>query len=92
MLSITDKAAAALSETLEANRENESDVLRLTQAAGGMGLTIDQEKDGDQVIEHDDRKVLVIESNVAEALDGVTIDLVDTPDGQRLVLQTGEVA
>lgn len=90
MLNVTEKAAAALSESLDANRENDSDVLRLTQAAGGMGLALDQEHEGDQVIEHEDRKVLVVDPEVADALDGTTIDIVDTPEGQRLVVQSDE--
>lgn len=90
MLNVTEKATAALSEALEANREDDSDVLRLTQAAEGMGLSIDKEQDGDQVVEHDERKVLVIEPKVSDALDGATIDIVDTPEGQRLVLQSPE--
>ncbi len=89
MLNVTDKAVTWFSETLDANRENDSDVLRLSQAAGGMEMAIDQEQDGDQVIEHDERKVLVVERQLADALDGATIDIVDSPEGRHLALLEG---
>ena len=92
MLNVTDKAVAWFSETLDANRENDSDILRLTQAAGVMEMAIGEEQDGDQVIEHDERKVLAVERQVADALDGATIDIADSPEGRHLVLQSPEGA
>ena len=87
MLNVTDKAAAAFQKMLEGSREAEGDVLRLSQSAGEIGLAIDQEHEGDQVVEYEERKVLAIESDVSKKLDGATIDVVDSPEGQRLVLQ-----
>lgn len=87
MLNVTEKAAAALHDSLEANREEESQVLRLTPSGEGLGIALDEEQEGDDVILHEDRKVLVIAPAIAEALDGATIDAVDTPQGHRLVLE-----
>lgn len=51
MLNVTDKAAAAFQKMLEGSREGDADVLRLSQSAGEIGLAIDQEHEGDQVVE-----------------------------------------
>ncbi|MEX0785713.1 MAG: hypothetical protein WD939_03660 [Dehalococcoidia bacterium] len=88
MLTVTDKAAATLKEALEANSSEESQVLRLAPSPEGFGLAMDEERDGDHVVEHDDRKVLVVAEDVAQALDGATVDSVETPEGQRLVIQS----
>lgn len=88
MLNVTEKAAGALLESLDASKSEESQLLRLTRAAEGLGLALDQERDGDQVVEHDERKILVVEQDISQALDGATLDAVDTPEGPRLVLQS----
>lgn len=88
MLNVTEKAAGALLESLEASRSEESQLLRLTRMAEGLGLALDEERAGDQVVEHQDRKVLVIEQDISQSLDGATLDAVDTPEGTRLVLQS----
>jgi|FLYL01.1.fsa_nt_gi Fe-S cluster assembly iron-binding protein IscA len=92
MLNVTDKAAAALHETLNANttEENQDQLLRLTRSGDGLGLALDEERDGDQVISHDDKKILVVDNEISQALDGATIDAVETPEGARLVLETPE--
>jgi len=92
MLTVTEKAAVTLRDTLDAESDEEAHVLRLAASAQGFGLTMDEERDGDQVVTHDERKVLVIAHDVVQALDGATVDAVDTPEGQRLVIQSPEQA
>ncbi len=87
MLKVTDKAAAVLNRSLEASRENESDILRLVRSGERVGFAISQEQDGDQVIQYEDRKILAIEPEISSALDEATIDAVDTPEGLRLALR-----
>ena len=86
MLTITDKAAALIGEVLDAARENDADVFRLSRVGQDLGLAVDEEQDGDQVVQHEERRVLVIHPDLVLELDGITIDAVDTPDGQRLTL------
>jgi Fe-S cluster assembly iron-binding protein IscA len=86
MLTITDKAAALIGEVLDAARENDADVFRLSRVGQDLGLAVDEERDGDQVVQHEERRVLVIELDLALELDGITIDAIDAPDGQRLML------
>ena len=37
------------------------------------------ERQGDQAIEHEDSKVLLVERNLTDTLQGITIDVEDTP-------------
>lgn len=92
MLTVTDKAAATLRDTIDANTSEEAQVLRLALSDQGFGLTMDEERDGDQIVTHEERKVLVIGQDVAQALDGATVDAVDTPEGQQLVIQSPDQA
>jgi Fe-S cluster assembly iron-binding protein IscA len=85
MLNVSEKAAAALNETLEQNSEDSSDILRIAQTDDGLALAIGKEHDGDQVVGYHDRMVLAIEPQLSDALDGATLDLADTPEGPRLV-------
>jgi Fe-S cluster assembly iron-binding protein IscA len=88
MLNVTEKAAAALGTSLQDATQKEEETFRLHRSGDGLGLAIDQERDGDQVVEHDKRKVLVIEQAIANELDGAQLDAVETPEGRRLVLQS----
>ena len=86
MLTVTDKAAALIGEVLDGARENDADVFRLSRVGQDLGLAVDEEHEGDQVIQHEDHRVLVIHPELALELDGITIDAVDTPEGERLTL------
>ena len=88
MLNVTENAAKTLHETLQENRTEETQVLRLTSSQDGLGLALDTEQEGDQIVEHEQEKVLVVAPAIAEALTGATFDAVDTPEGKRLVLQS----
>jgi Fe-S cluster assembly iron-binding protein IscA len=92
MLNVSDKAAAALRATLEGNTEDDQHVLRIERdGASALALRVDARRDGDQVVSHDGREVLVVEPAISDALDGATLDAVESPDGLRLVLSgTGD--
>jgi Fe-S cluster assembly iron-binding protein IscA len=88
MIHITEKASNALLEALQANASDEAQGLRLTHVVGqGYGLALDMEREGDQVIEHQSRKVLLVAQALGEQLDGAVLDAVDLPEGARLSLQ-----
>ena len=71
---------------LTANTDEPEACLRLTaNDQGQLGLAIDVERDGDQAVEHQDSKVLA-EKDLADTLQGLTIDVEDTPRGARLVI------
>ena len=89
MIGVTERAKEELKKILDANTDNAEASLRLmANDQGQLGLVIDMEKQGDQTIEHEDSKVLLVEENLIDALQGVTIDVEDTSEGARLVIST----
>lgn len=83
MISITEEAKELFMDV----DHPEGTVLRLdpvmdensdeTQISLGAG----EEMDGDQIVEHSGEEILYIAAPVSEALDGSTIDRVETPEG-----------
>ena len=49
----------------------------------------DDEQEGDQVVEHEGSKILLVRAELTTQLEGVTIDCQDTPEGPQLVLSKG---
>jgi Fe-S cluster assembly iron-binding protein IscA len=90
MINVTDKAAEVLHRSLEENEESDDDMFRIEMTDEGIGLALGAEREGDQLIQHDQRAVLAIEHDLAQALDGASIDAVETPDGTRLVFESPE--
>ncbi|HEY78276.1 MAG TPA: adhesin [Dehalococcoidia bacterium] len=89
MIGVTERAKKELKAILQANTDEPEACLRLiSNEQGQLGLGIDKERQGDQVVEHDDSKVLVVENDLADSLQGITMDVQDSPEGEgaRLVL------
>lgn len=101
MINVTTTAKDLLHNVLhdalqQSQAENSQEIgLRLTrtsetgEANGGSGpftLTVDREQAGDQVVEHDGAKVLLVDQSVSTQLDGATLGTTDTPDGRRLTI------
>jgi hypothetical protein len=55
---------------------------------GRLGLVIDVERQGDQAGEHEDSKVLLVEKDLTDALQGIAIDVEDAPQGAKLVISS----
>jgi Fe-S cluster assembly iron-binding protein IscA len=92
MLNVSEKAREALHHTLDQNEREGSDLLRIALTEEGLALALDKERDGDQLVEHDQRKILAVEPELARELDGATIDAVETPEGMRLVFEPPTIA
>lgn len=92
MVEVTEQAKELLKQILAealASVENPDPELSLRlapQARGQLGLIIDKEREGDQVVEEEDSPLLLIEAQIADSLAGATIDCQDTPGGPQLVL------
>jgi len=87
MIGVTEGARQELKRILTANTDEPEACLRLTaNDQGQLGLAIDVERQDDQVVEHEDSKVLLVEKGLADALQGITIDVEDTLEGTRLVV------
>lgn len=87
MMIVTDEAKHELRETLLTNTDDPEICLRLAmKSPSEFGLALDKEVEGDQVIEYEGSKVLVIDKKAADLTNSVTLDLQDTPEGQKLVV------
>lgn len=85
MIAVTERAKQELKGLLSEKVDNPLAVLRLISTdQGQLGLSIDIEAPADKVVEHEGAKVLVVEPELAGSLEGVTLDVEDTPQGPRL--------
>jgi len=90
MLTVTENAKQELKKTLLAHTDDPTIGLRLSRKQPGQfDLELDSEAEGDQVVEYEGLKVLLIGPGVAEALGERTIDVQDTPNGTKLVISKG---
>jgi len=55
-----------------------------------FSLLLDKEQEGDQVVEHEGAKVLLVGQELSQALEGVTVDCQETTEGTRLTIYRGE--
>jgi len=87
MLMVTEDAKEELQKLLSANVDNPQAGLRLIPSyPDEWTLSIDIEMPGDQVVEHEGSKVLLVESALAAGLEGATLDVQDTAEGRKLVV------
>ena len=87
MIAVTERARQELKKILSVNVDDPEVGLRLTAAgAGHFGLSADAEISGDQVVEHEGSKVLLVEQELADQLEGITLDVEDTPEGPKLAM------
>lgn len=89
-LTVTERAAEALKETLNGVDHEAGEVLRLVPGAqdpkGQLALALDRARDGDQVVEHEGAAVLVVEKELSESLSASTLDAEEGLDGPQLRL------
>jgi len=87
MVALTDRAKVALKSALSQSIDEAGVGLRLDVSEwGGFALYPDTQKVGDEVVEHEGNVLLLIGDNVSQPLAGATIDLAETPEGERLVV------
>ncbi len=84
MLTVTDKAAQYVRETLM--KESAPGAYRVVKAEKGYGTILDEAKEGDQVFEHEGENYLLLDTEVGEALSNATVDVKESPEGTRLTL------
>ena len=87
MIDVTESARYELKRILSATVDNSYARLRLiARGQGDIGLGIDIELPGDEIVEHDGSGLLVVEHEVAASLKDITIDVDDTAEGPQLVI------
>ena len=89
MLKVTDRAKQRLKELLASvgGQGREFSLRLVIDPPGRLGLVPGREGYGDQVVEHEGTTVLLIADEVLPALDGMTLDLEDTPEGPKLAVR-----
>jgi len=87
MIDVTERARQELKRILSQKVDMPQARLRLVaRGQGELGLGIDIEALGDQVVEYEGLKVLVVEPGLATELTGVTLDVDDTSERTELVI------
>ena len=87
MLSVTEIAKQELKNMLLEGASDPQIGLRLAlRPDGQLGLSLDSAGEGDQVIEHEESKILIVEPELAAILKGATIDVREDAEGRKLFL------
>ena len=86
MLTITDAAGGYLTKVLDEAQVSDETAVRLVAAPEGLTAALDTEKPGDASFDHDGRKVLLLDQLASQVLDERTLDVQNTPDGDKLGL------
>ncbi len=86
MLNMTDAAGEHLVVLLDNANAPDEAAVRLVMSEGGLGMRADTAKPEDVTFEHDGRTVLLASKDVADALDGRTLDAVETENGTGLTI------
>lgn len=86
MIQVTYSARSRLRRLLD-RRKKAGSLLRLLPSPDGqIGLIFSQQREGDQVVDQDGLKLLVISRRIASVLDGAIIDCEQEQEGERLTL------
>lgn len=88
MLTVSESAKRRLKDILVAHSDDPRLGVRLVlEMPGQLGLALGVEELGDQVVEHEGSKVLLVASGLEPVVEGVTLDVENTSDGTKLVAQ-----
>ena len=91
-MDVTDSAKAELKRVLGTYSLESGRGFRLVtppawEGEGDFGIVIDVEKDGDEVVELDGARLLMVDQALAERLSGAVMDFKDSPPaGPRFTL------
>lgn len=87
MINITDEAKKELKKMLSENAPEPGVLLRLAaNEEGQLGLIMDKEEAGDRVVEYEGIKIMVVDEHFASQLEGISLEVEETPEGPSLVL------
>ena len=87
MLTVTEGAKQLLKGILTSHSDDPEVAVRLSfNPSGEFGIMLDREAEGDQVVEHQGSKVLLMASELAPVVEGITLDVQDTPEGPKLTM------
>ena len=85
MLSVTESAREQLRDIVQANIDDPDFTLRLVaNLSGEFTFTVDRAREDDQMVEHEGDRVLLVGSELGDAVEGLTIDWQETAGGAML--------
>jgi Fe-S cluster assembly iron-binding protein IscA len=89
MVTVTASAAEKIRGDLQAAATDPEVAIRLIPsptAPNQIQMILDKEKEGDQVVESEGVKILLLDSEIAPALEGMVIDYEESPQGGKFSL------
>ena len=86
MFVMTQSAGEFLCSALERAQAPEEAAIRLALEGDALVSKLDKARPGDATFDHDGRKVLVMDERVSQLLNGTTLELEPTSEGDKLVL------
>ncbi len=90
MVTVTEAAKQELKKKLTAHTEDPNAGIRLqSDASGQLSLVLGTESQGDQVVDHEGTKVLLVAPELSTSLEGISLDVEDTAEGSKLVVRKG---
>jgi len=87
VVKVTERARQELKRLLAQKVDWPGARLRLMDRGEGIfGFGIDIDLPGDKIVEYQGVKILNVEQTLAASINGITIDVDDTPNGVELVI------
>jgi len=84
MLTITETTGGYLSKVLDEAKVSPDTAVRLVVEGNGLTAALDTERPGDAAIDHNGRKVLLLDEQASRVLEERTLDVQATADGPKL--------
>ena len=86
MIAVTEVARLELKSMLETSADDPEVCFRLELDSNGkLSLAMDKEHEGDEIVEHDGVKIMLVDTEISRALDGIVIEARDCEEGRNLV-------
>jgi Fe-S cluster assembly iron-binding protein IscA len=86
MLNVTRAAGDHLREMLERVQAPGDSAIRIVVKPDGLKTTVDRERTGDVTLDHEGRRVLLLDARAADVLSGRTLDVdSEGPEGLHLI-------
>jgi hypothetical protein len=86
MLVMTQPAGEFLCAALQRANAPAEAAIRFEIEGDALVSKLDKPRPGDATFDHDGRKVLLLDERVSQLLDGSTLELQPTAEGEKLVL------
>lgn len=89
MVTVTEPAAQKLRENLQAVATDPEVGIRLILSSttpNRIEMVLDKDKEGDQVVESEGAKILLLDPQIAQLLEGMVIDYEEKPQGGKFTV------